>query len=304
MPRRPIILYLLVYALVLAAMHLGYGFDVAEPLLVLLVFGVGLSLLALWTTRNARPRNITVKQPRQESAALAGYLVIVVGFITWGLPSVRLISAQPVLQAALVTLAKLLVFVIVPFAVWCVAWRYRVGEFVDLRAAISGHWRPLVVVSIALVIVQAFLGRAWADLASLHPSGPELVVAIGLTGAWLFIEVGVVEEFFFRGLVQARVAALMGSEPVGLVVMAMVFGLAHAPGFYLRPAATGEALGVHPSILIALGYSIVVTSVAGFFLGVLWIRTRNLLLLALIHAAGDLLPNLADTIRLWRPGGT
>jgi membrane protease YdiL (CAAX protease family) len=301
MARRPIILYLLVYALVLAAMHVGYGFDVAEPLLVLLVFGVGLSLLALWTTRNARPRNITVKQPRQESAALAGYLVIVVGFITWGLPSVRLISAQPVLQAALVTIAKLLVLVIVPFAIWCVAWRYRVGEFVDLRAAMSGHWRPLVVLSIALVIVQAFLGRARADLASLHPSRPELLVAVGLTGAWLFIEVGVVEEFFFRGLVQARVAAFMGSELVGLVVMALVFGLAHAPGFYLRPVATGEALGAHPSILIAIGYSIVVTSVTGFFLGVLWIRTRNLLLLALIHAAGDLLPNLAGTIRLWRP---
>ncbi len=303
MARRPIILYLLVYVLVLAIMHFGYGFDIAEPLWVLLVFGLGLSLLALWTTRNTRPRNVTVKQPRQESATLAGYLVIVVGFTMWGLPSVRHISAQPVLQAALVTLAKLLVFVIVPFAVWCVAWRYRVGEFVDLRAAISGHWRPLVVSSIALVIVEAFLGRC-TDRASLHPSGPELVVAIGLTGAWLFIEVGVVEEFFFRELVQARVAALMGSELVGLVVMPMVFGLAHAPGYDLRPAATGEALGVDPSILIALGYSVVVTSMTGFFLGILWIRTRNLLLLALIHAAGDLQPNLADTIRLWRPGGT
>jgi len=97
-------------------------------------------------------------------------------------------------------------------------------------------------------------------------------------------------------------AALLGSELAGLVAMALIFGLAHAPGFYLRPEATGEALGANPSVLTAIGYSIVVTSVTGFFLGILWIRTRNLLLLALVHAAGDLLPNLAETIRLWGVG--
>jgi CAAX protease family protein len=178
---------------------------------------------------------------------------------------------------------------------------YRVRDFVDLGAAISGHWRALVVVSLPLLTLQALLGRVRADLATLHPSASELLIAFVLTSAWLFVEVGVVEEFFFRGLVQARVAALTGCEWTTLVVMALVFGLAHAPGFYFRPAATGEALGQHPSVLIAVGYSIVVTSVTGFFLGVLWIRTRNLLLLALNHTAGDLLPNLAGTIRLWRP---
>jgi hypothetical protein len=151
MQRQPIIWYLLLYALFLAAMYFGYGFGVTEPVLVLLLFGLGLSLLALWTTRHAKPRNITVKHPRQESAILGGYLVIVVVFITWGLPGVRLISAQPMLQAVLVTIAKLLVIVIVPFAIWRAVWRYRVREFVDLRAAISGHWRALVVVSLALL---------------------------------------------------------------------------------------------------------------------------------------------------------
>ncbi len=302
MKGRPIILYLLIYALFLVAMHLEGGFSVTEPLLVMLLFGLGLSLLALWATRHAKPRNITVKHPRQESASLAGYLLIVVGFITWGLPGVQLISTQPVLQAVFITTAKLLVFVVAPFALWRAAWRYQARDFVDLRAAISGQWRALIVLSLALLALQASIGRARTDLAILHPSASELLVAIGLTSVWLFIEVGVVEEFFFRGLVQARASALMGSEMMGVVIMALVFGLAHAPGFYLRPAATGEALGAHPSILIAVGYSIVITSVTGFFLGVVWIRTRNLLLLALIHTAGDLLPNLAETIRLLRLG--
>lgn len=158
MKSRPIILYLLIYALFLTAMHVQGGFGLAEPLLVVLLFGVGLSLLAVWTTRHMKPRDITVKHPRQESAILAGYLVIFVVFITWGLPSVPIISTHPVPQVALVTTAKLLVAVVAPFALWRAAWRYRVTDFVDLRAAMSGHWRAFIVLSIALVALQAFVG--------------------------------------------------------------------------------------------------------------------------------------------------
>ena len=75
--------------------------------------------------------------------------------------------------------------------------------------------------------------------------------------------------------------------------MALLFGLAHAPGLHFPSAATLESLGPHPSWLAAIGYSLAVTSVAGIFLGVLWIRTRNLSVV-LVHAAGDLLPNLVQ----------
>src|SRR3990172_1631339 len=225
----PIILYLVLYALVLASMHLESGFDLAEPLIVLLVFGLGLSLLAIWATRHVIPRNITVKRPGQESAALAGYLIILVSFITWGVRVVRGISAEPLAQAVLVTAAKLLVFVIVPFALWRPIWRYQLGDFVDLRAGLSRHWKALVVLSIALLALQAFLGRARADLAVLQPSTTEMFVAVGVTFPWLFMEAGIVEEYFFRGLVQARVAALLRSEVAGLVVMALIFGLPHSP---------------------------------------------------------------------------
>ncbi len=297
----PIVAYLLVYMLFLAAMHLRLGFGLADPLAIFAVFGVGLSLVALWSTRGVAPRSVSLRRPAAESVTLVGYLLPVVAFLTWGLPGVRTLSTQPVSRAALVTAAKLLVFVIVPFVVWWAAWRYRPRDFVDLGAGLRGHWRPLVAVSLALIGIQFLLGRARTDLAALHPSAPELVAAVAVTAVWLFVEVGVVEEFFFRGLVQARAAAVSGSEVGGLVVAALVFGLAHAPGFYLRPALTGEPLGTHPSLLLAFGYAIVVTSVTGFFMGILWIRTKNLLLLALVHTAGDLLPGLAGTIHFWRP---
>jgi membrane protease YdiL (CAAX protease family) len=297
----PVVLYLAAYALTLFVMHAQLGFGVVEPLFVLLVFGVALSLLAWWTTRAVKPRDITVAHPQQETTAVAVYLLVVVAFITWGLPAVRVLSVQPVAQSLLVTASKLLVFVLVPLVLWRRLWQYRLPQFVDLPAGLRGHWRAAVLVSLALLILQAVVGRAPKELTALHPHATELLVSLLITGPWLFVEVGIVEEFFFRGLLQARLAAVTRSELSGLVLAAVLFGLAHAPGFYLRPAATGEALGAHPTLLMVIGYSVVITSVTGFFMGILWIRTRNLLLLAVVHTAGDLLPNLAETIRLWRP---
>ena len=95
------------------------------------------------------------------------------------------------------------------------------------------------------------------------------------------------------------VARVCKSEVGAIVVMCVLFGLAHAPGLYFRAGRTLEAVGTSPSWLMALGYSIVVTSVAGFFLGVLWARTQNLLLVMAIHAAGDLIPNLAPIVKAW-----
>jgi len=79
--------------------------------------------------------------------------------------------------------------------------------------------------------------------------------------------------------------------------MSLLFGLAHAPGLYLRTGLTQEGLPAHPPLLMAVGYSIVITSVAGFFLGVRWARTRDFGLIVLVHTMADLLPDLLPTLR-------
>ena len=94
-------------------------------------------------------------------------------------------------------------------------------------------------------------------------------------------------------------SAIVRSEPAGIVLIALLFGLAHAPGLHFRSAVTLEGLGPHPSWLIAAGYSVAIISVTGIFLGILWARTRNILVLMLVHAAGDLLPNLVHFVKAW-----
>ncbi len=67
--------------------------------------------------------------------------------------------------------------------------------------------------------------------------------------------------------------------------------------FYL--AFIFDNLGLHPSIFMSLGYSILALSVMGFFIAIIWNKTKNLWLVMAIHAFGDLLPNLPDFIKTW-----
>jgi uncharacterized protein len=295
----PLVAYALLYAALLAAMRIRHDFAVAEPLFILAIVGVGFTALAWWSTRGVVPRDIHVKAPEPEMRASIALLVAVAAFITWGLPAVRGVASAGLGSESAVLIAKLIAFVALPMAVFHWRWGYRVRDFVDLSRGFTGQWRPLVALSIAVTILQLVFGRAPAEISALSVPPWALAIALGLSIGWLLLEVGLVEEFFFRTLLQSRLAAWSRSELLGLVAMALLFGLAHAPGLYLRPELTGEPVGSDPSLLIAVGYSIVMTSVTGFYLGVLWLRTRNLLLLAVVHAMNDLLPFTADHLRGW-----
>lgn len=283
------------YAAVLALLHWREGFDIAEPLLVLGVIGIGFSGLALLASRGAEHLSLPVREPRAECTLLLAYVVL--GLVPWlalAAGRVKGLASSPPAAECLVLLAKLMVFVGLPFAL-LVRRGYAPRDF--FAGWGRGHVRTGLVVSAAATAFQSTLGRGLGELRSL--SLPPLALAGGavLGFAWLVVEVGLVEEFFFRALVQERAAALLRSEVGGLVVMSLVFGLAHAPGLYLRTAATQEGLGANPSLLAAVGYSVVVTSVGGLLFGVLWARTRNLALLCLMHAAFDLVPDLAPWLR-------
>jgi len=283
------------YAVLLVLLHAREAFDVGEPLLVLGVIGVGFSLIAFLATRGAAVLSVPVREPRAECALLLAYVVLViVPWLAFMAGRVRGWAASPALGEVVVLATKLAVFVALPFAL--LARRgYGVRDF--LAGWGRGHARAGLIVSAAAIAFQSIFGRGFSGLSSLALSPLALGAGAVLGFVWLVIEVGLVEEFFFRALVQERAASFFHSQAAGVVLMAVVFGLAHAPGLYLRTASTQEGLAANPSLLAAVGYSIVVTSVAGLFFGVLWARTRNLALVCLVHAAFDLVPNLAPWLR-------
>ena len=291
--------YAIVYAVWLFLLHRVEHFGLSEPLLLILIVGLGFSALAWWFTRRAEPLPLAVRQPDREAMLLAAYLVAVAAFIAWGLNFIESGVRTEPLKSVVILAAKLAVFVLIPFALFRELWGYRIRDFLLPSSEWRRHVRPALWMALIMILFQLVFGRGLSEIRHSGVSTWALIVGIPLAYAWLLIEVGLVEEFFFRTLLQSRLSAWLHSEAGGVVLMSLLFGLAHAPGLHYRTGKTLEAVGSHPSWLMAVGYSIVITSVTGFFLGVLWARTRNLLLLMAVHAAGDLVPNLAPMIRNW-----
>jgi uncharacterized protein len=282
--------YLALWASALVSLRTHEAFAASEAMIALVILGIIFPDLALLVTRGVPALPYSVHQPSIESLFLVAYLAVIAWVLTSGFAAVARISAEP--QHLLVLLCvKLLLFVIVPAATISALGRYRIAELMPISLAWR-NLRPALWISLAALLMQSVLGRGLHDIRAVHPPAWVLIVATPLSFVWLMLEVGVVEEFFFRVLLQERLAESLRSPWGGIVTAALLFGLVHAPGFYLRPGGSFEALGEHPTLGFAIGYSIVLTSLAGLFLGVLWMRTKNFAVVVIAHAATDFLPNL------------
>lgn len=291
--------YVVLYGATLFGMNRAWNFDVTEPLFILAILGIGFSLAAWLLTLGSRPLPYEVRNPGRELGFLAIYLILLTAYITWAGTAIRKYVPTDPAQAFVILGAKLLFFVVIPGWMMCALFGYTVRDLVPT----SLRGRDVITLAgmaVLLIGFQAVLGRGLRDILQAHVPASMLFLGLPIAFVWLAVEAGVVEEFFFRVLLQSRLAAATGSELAGIVLMAVLFGLAHAPGLYLRTGITQEGLPAHPPLLMAVGYSIVITSVAGFFLGVLWTRTRNLILIVLVHAAADLLPDFLSTLHSLR----
>jgi uncharacterized protein len=289
-------LYLAIYASFLLALARSEKLEFEEPLFVLIVLGGLFSGLAVLVTRKYSLLAVTVKKPAIELTAIVGWLVLLAAYLVNGPDTVRRLVPNDPWQFFAVGLAKVVLFVILPALLFHFAFGYKFSDI----APMSFRWRdlhPAIWLSIAMVLFQCVFGRGLRDLREAHVSLTVAVPAALVAFLWLVLEVGVVEEFFFRCLLQERLARVLNSRMGGIVIASLLFGLAHAPGLYFRTATTGESVGAHPTALHAIGYSIVITSVAGLFMGTIWARTRNFAILIVVHAVTDLVPGLLPFIR-------
>lgn len=294
-----------VYAASLALLWRNKTFGREDAIAELILLGFAFPLLAWLGTLRARPLALNVRRSAGEMLLLGLCLVLVAAYLIWGTAlSDALVPATSPQGKFLIALArKLIVFVLVPFALFRFLFGYRWRDFglqrEGLRALTGNHLAVVVILSAAILSFQYFLGLGAAPLRRGELNAGQLAIGIPLCFLWLFIEAGLVEEFFFRGLVQTRCAAWFKSEVSGVALMALLFGLAHAPGFILRGAGLVEAIGPNPSAADAIAYTIVILSVGGILFGIVWARTKNLWAVMFIHAATDLLPNLKRFVETW-----
>lgn len=95
---------------------------------------------------------------------------------------------------------------------------------------------------------------------------------------------GFVEEFFFRGIIQSRLATCLGSELRGLLVASLLFGLVHLPMYFYSPFEP-----THGNLGWSVTNILTEQTMAGVLLGMLWIRTHNLAAPVLLHTFIDAL---------------
>jgi membrane protease YdiL (CAAX protease family) len=299
---------IVVYALSLALLWRNKTFGRDDAISELILFGLAFPLLAWLGSLRAKPLTLYVRRSAGEMILLGFCLVLVAAYLIWGpalsdalLPESWIASAR--IKFLVVFTRKLIVFVFIPFALFRFLFGYRWKDFglqwEGLRALAGNHLPVVLALSVAILLFQYFLGLGAAPIRRGELTAGQLAIGIPLAFVWLFIETGLVEEFFFRGLVQTRCAAWLESEVSGVALMALLFGLAHAPGFILRHAGLEEAIGPDPSPGDAIAYAIVILSVGGIFFGIVWARTKNLWAVMFIHAATDLLPNLKRFVVTW-----
>ena len=299
---------LLLYCGAFAILLANQSFDVAGAVVVLIVFGIVLPLIAWLTTRHAIPLSISIQTEVPQLIVLLAYVLAVSIYLIGGpqwidqhLPREWTESQQ--IKFVITLAKKLFVFVAIPFAIFRFGFGYRDGDFgiqrQGMRALRRDHLPVVLAVGGVFLIFQYFVSGGGAAFRREHFTAFQLLLGLPLCLIWLLLEVGLVEEFFFRALIQSQLSAAFKSEVSGVVLMSLIFGLAHAPGFIFRHAGELEGLGPQPSALDAIAYSIVVLAVSGVTFGVIWARTKNLFALMLVHAAGDLLPNFGSFMRTW-----
>jgi membrane protease YdiL (CAAX protease family) len=282
------------YVGALAVLQRDADFSLIEPLFLFAMLGVVFPLLAWLCTLHKQP---APSPPRRERGQLSRVLLYLAAFamvvLGWGFTAINTAFPDEPGQSIAQLLVKLVTMVLLP--VWLfLGFRLASRATLPTRRLLIAF----VVMSLAYLAMQAVFGRGLTTLRELAPSATTLAWAIPLCWLWQTLEAGLCEEVLFRRILQEKIAIASGSQVAAVVWASLLFGLAHAPGLWLRGGHLMEGVA-HATPTWAIAYSIVMIAPAGIAFGVLWARTRSLWLIVPLHGMVDLLPQLAPFIRAW-----
>lgn len=275
---------ILVYAAGAGLVSRHGGAAVTERMAGLGLFAV-LAVLAGVCTLGVERNEIEIRRPREESVLAIGWTFawIALNLALW--PSVfgtnRWLSNG---------VSFWFLLVVVP-AIFLAGRGYRLRDFGITRDSLAGNLRATLLTGLLVGAVLLMITPGGRLLRSGAYSVGDLLEPVALSFGFSLIGAAIHEEFFFRAVLQTRVAAWLKSDVSGLAVATILFALYHLPFQYYGGSSEG-------SFTYALGLSMTDAVFGGLVLGVLWMRTHNLLAPVLIHAFIDtiaLLPRLLDS---------
>jgi len=146
------------------------------------------------------------------------------------------------------------------------------------------YWAILI--GLAISFLQLFLSRQSSQIWQTFQSG-KVIYLFPLTFLIMFFTAGLTEEFFFRGVLQTRLARLFKSNFWAVVATSALFSLYHLPYAYLNPRWPS-----HGNWMAAIG-SASFLGIAGLILGTVYVKTKsNLLACILVHSLTNVLPGM------------
>jgi membrane protease YdiL (CAAX protease family) len=273
------------------------GGDWTFPIVSLGIFGIALSAIGWFLTRKMDAPAVPVANPKRESLALLGYLVIyAVLLIGIWLGSIKH-SIPPGREQDLAVLAyKLLIHVGIPAAIILLLGG-ALRPLFDSGIKRRGFWPALIVLSGLMFALLAVVSPSLKQIGALGLSPPVALAWVMGSWAWISLEAGVCEEFLFRACIQSRLTAWFQSPAAAIAVTSVLFALSHWPGLYLRGGPGVD--GWSPDPIQVAAFTIATLSPLAVSLGLLWTRSRSFLLIVLVHGAIDALPNTTEFFHIW-----
>lgn len=297
----------LVYCIALLMLHFQYQIPWTDfgPI-VLITGGVFCTLAWLLTRKLHAPW----QHPpfRYEGWLLVFLVCLIVGYITYGGTWINSLfpkswTENPRINDLLIFVRKLFFFVALPYLLYRNK-GFTTRDFGLSKPAMSLRSPRAILIlllfSTGAIAFQLLFGAQANNFRHYAFSSASFFWELPLCFLYLLLDVGLIEEFFFRGLLQSRISALLQSPSGSIIISSLIFGLVHAPGLYLRGAGSEGIEEPLPFPFFAF-YTIVFMSMAGLLMGMLYRNTKNLWLVMIIHAMIDLVPNFTAFHATWHP---
>lgn len=243
-----------------------------------LLLGLGTAVLCgvVWVvTRRQTLLPVTIIRPRSElwlPIIWYGFVVLLAAFTSAN--GIELVNQ----------FTNWLFLVIVPFALLAVTrrsgWRATLRSVGFTRAGLQNALKvTAVIIPLSIPVLYATGEQQRASIQLIIRQPLQAIVPFISSFALALLTAGFVEEFFFRGILQSRLAFCLRSEWRGLLVASLLFGLFHLPLYFYSPFEPTQG-----NFLWALTSVLTEQTVAGILLGTLWARTHNLAAPLLFHA--------------------
>ena len=263
----------------------GHG-EWAEAIMTYGLFFFVIGGFCIWITRKCIPNKITIKHPRIETIHTLSW------FCFWLI--LYVLCGDWLMQHVWISnlLGFWLLLVILP-GLYLLYRQYDLKEMgLSFGQIKQNLWVSLCVcLFIGAILILLTPGGKFITSGTLPVY--KLTITLFIAFGYGFFFAGFFEEFFFRSVLQTRMTSFSRSPVSGIAIASLIFGLYHFPFQFFGDGAASGIVG------LSLANVLTEQMISGPIFGILWYRTRSLIVPVIVHSFIDAisgLPTIAELL--------